>query len=87
MTVFTIYYIPHRGNDFDGNVVGQAYLNAMCSANSVGAVQDTHLSIQSTASTFAHELGHVFSLEHDTRECTFMHDYTIIYIIYIFIYT
>ena len=57
-----------RGNDFDNNTVGQAYLDTMCSANSVGVVQDIHSSVQSTGSTFAHEVGHILSLEHDTRE-------------------
>lgn len=56
----------NRGQDLSGNTVGIAYLNTMCGSASVGLVQDGSRSTSSTGSTFAHELGHIFSMEHDT---------------------
>lgn len=46
--------------------MGIAFLDTMCGSASVGVVQDRHLSTASTASTFAHEMGHILSMEHDT---------------------
>ena len=62
-------FFYNRANDFDGNTVGIAYLNALCGSASVGVVQDSHYSSASTGSTFAHELGHLFSCDHDISEC------------------
>ena len=59
-----------RGNDFSGNTVGIAYLNTMCGSASVGVVQDKHSSATGTGSTFAHEMGHILSMSHDTCECS-----------------
>ena len=38
----------------------------MCGSASVGVVQEAGRSTSSSASTFAHELGHVLNLQHDT---------------------
>ena len=59
-------YFYFRGNDFDANTVGFAYVNTMCGSASVGTVQDRHSSVTSTGSTFAHEIGHLLDLGHDS---------------------
>ena len=51
--------------------MGIAYLDAMCSSFGVGVLQDGRRSLSSSGSTFAHELGHIFSLDHDT--CKYRH--------------
>lgn len=50
--------------------MGIAFLDTMCGSASVGVVQDRHLSTAGTASTFAHEMGHILSMEHDTGMCS-----------------
>ena len=67
-TVYNNYYFSNRGLDLTQNTVGIAFLNTMCGSASVGVVQDGPRSTSSSASTFAHELGHVFNLEHDTSK-------------------
>ena len=62
------YYFSNRGLDLTQNTVGIAFLNTMCGSASVGVVQDGPRSTTSSASTFAHELGHVFNLDHDTSK-------------------
>ena len=37
----------------------------MCDSASVGVIQDKHGSSISTGSTFAHEMGHLFNMDHD----------------------
>ena len=46
----------------------------MCSdLNSIGLVQDTRRSVASTGGITAHELGHIFNMNHDDGSecCTF----------------
>ena len=62
-------FFSSRGYDLQGNTVGIAYLSTMCGSASVGVVQDRHSSASSTGSTFAHEVGHLLSMEHDTSMC------------------
>lgn len=57
-----------RGQDLSGSTVGIAFLNTMCGTASVGVVQEAGRSTTSSASTFAHELGHNFNLQHDTSK-------------------
>ena len=61
-------YATNRGQDLSGNTVGIAYLNTMCGSASVGVVQEGSRSTASSGSTFAHEVGHLFNLQHDTSE-------------------
>ena len=49
----------------DGTTVGIAFVGAMCGPSSVGLVEDFG-SLATVASTAAHELGHIFSMQHDT---------------------
>ena len=51
--------------------MGIAFVGTMCSTtSSVGVTQDGGRSLSSVASTAAHELGHVFNMNHDGRtEC------------------
>ena len=62
------FTLNHSGRDLSQNTVGIAYLNTMCGSASVGVVQDGSRSTRSTGSTFAHELGHLFNLQHDTSK-------------------
>jgi predicted Zn-dependent protease len=46
--------------------VGIAFVGTMCSTtSSVGVTQDGGRSLSSVATTAAHELGHVFNMNHD----------------------
>ena len=57
----------HRGVDLNGNTVGIAFIRAMCSdSNSVGVTQDGGGSLDQVGSTAAHELGHIFNMDHDS---------------------
>lgn len=56
---------PISGVNLDGNTVGIANIRAMCGQFSRGLTQDTGRSIEGTGSTAAHELGHIFNMEHD----------------------
>ena len=38
----------------------------MCGVASVGVVQDRHSSTSATGSTFAHEVGHLLDMQHDS---------------------
>ena len=56
----------HSGVDIDGDTAGIAFLRTMCSdSNSVGVTQDGGGSLSSVASIAAHELGHIFNMNHD----------------------
>ena len=56
----------HRGIDLDGTTVGIAFTRAMCSdSSSVGVTQDRGASLDVVGSIAAHELGHIFNMEHD----------------------
>ena len=54
------------GVNLDGNTVGIAFIRTMCSDTaSVGLSQDGARSLESIGSTAAHELGHIFNMNHD----------------------
>ena len=56
----------HSGIDLNGSTVGFAFVGTMCSeTHSVGLTQDGGRNLASTASTVAHELGHIFNMNHD----------------------
>lgn len=56
----------HSGIDLDNDTVGIAFTGVMCdSLRSVGVTQDGGRAVSSVSSTAAHELGHLFSMEHD----------------------
>eukprot|EP00731_Ephydatia_muelleri_P019725 Em0012g550a len=57
------------GVDMDGTTVGIAFVGTMCGTSSVGVVQDFG-SLAAVGSTTAHEMGHIFSMQHDTGTCT-----------------
>jgi len=62
---FNLFSVYTSGIDLDGQTTGLAPLGAMCSRISAGLTQDTGSSVVSTATTSAHELGHIFDMEHD----------------------
>ena len=67
MLLFSI--IINSGIDLDGSTVGVAFVGTMCSpTSSVGVTQDGGRSLSSTASTAAHELGHIFNMGHDGKK-------------------
>ena len=56
------------GVEIDGDTVGIAFIGEMCSdTHSVGVTQDGGGSLSSVASTAAHELGHIFNMNHDGK--------------------
>ena len=62
-------FVPssHRGIDLDEDTVGIAFTRTMCSdSNSVGVTQDGGASLDVVSSTAAHELGHIFNMDHDS---------------------
>lgn len=57
-----------RGRDLDGNNIGIAYIGTMCNrGSSIGLTQDGGRGIDSVGSTAAHELGHIFNMNHDGK--------------------
>jgi len=59
------------GIDLDGTTVGIAPLGAMCTSFANGVTQDTGRSVASVGAIAAHELGHIFDMDHDDgRECS-----------------
>eukprot|EP00731_Ephydatia_muelleri_P029669 Em0021g192a len=57
------------GISLNSFVVGLAYVSGMCSSYSVNLVEDFG-SLPAVASTTAHELGHLFSMQHDNINCS-----------------
>ena len=58
----------HSGVEIEGDTAGIAYLTRMCSdTESVGLTQDGGCSLSSVASIAAHELGHIFNMNHDGK--------------------
>ena len=60
------------GIDLDGQTIGLAPIGAMCSRISAGLTQDTGTSVASVSSTAAHELGHIFNMNHDDAPSEFI---------------
>ena len=62
--------LNYSGIEFDGTTIGIAYTATMCEylRSSVGLVQDGGGQLEQLISTTAHELGHIFAMDHDTRE-------------------
>ena len=66
---YILSHVLHRGIDLDGDIVGKAFVNEMCSdTHSVGVTQDGGRAISSVGVTAAHELGHIFNMGHDGSE-------------------
>ena len=54
------------GIDLDGATIGFAPVGTMCLGSRAGGLtQDTGASTASVASTAAHEVGHIFNMNHD----------------------
>lgn len=53
------------GKDFEGNTVGVAYLNTLCSTNYGYGINQVRAASTTTALTIAHEMGHNFGASHD----------------------
>ena len=49
--------------------MGLAFAGAMCGSQSVGLTQDGGRSLTSVVSTAAHELGHIFDMNHYDEIC------------------
>ena len=57
------------GNELVGSTIGIAFTATMCEPRSaVGLVQDGGANLEDLISTTAHELGHIFAMDHDIRE-------------------
>ena len=79
----------YRGNDFAGNTIGIAFIDRMCDLfSSVGVVEDRpSRSSSQVGSTFAHELGHLLSMDHDNSQYIIIHTHIIYKMILIYIHT
>ncbi|XP_071391813.1 zinc metalloproteinase-disintegrin-like MTP4 [Centroberyx affinis] len=53
------------GIDFEGATVGLAFIGTLCSAHSVGVVQDHNSRAIAIGATLAHEMGHNLGMDHD----------------------
>ncbi|XP_054457268.1 zinc metalloproteinase-disintegrin-like brevilysin H2a [Anoplopoma fimbria] len=53
------------GIDFEGSTVGLAYIGTLCSAHSVGVIQDHNDRSTAVGATLAHEMGHNLGMNHD----------------------
>ncbi|XP_069557617.1 disintegrin and metalloproteinase domain-containing protein 28 [Brachyistius frenatus] len=53
------------GIDFEGPTVGLAYIGTLCSAHSVGIVQDHNDQAIAVGATLTHEMGHNLGMDHD----------------------
>ena len=59
-----IGHLMAGGRQFPGNVVGKAYINALCSSYGVGV--SVQLGFNSMITLVAHEIGHNAAADHDT---------------------
>ena len=67
MCCISCYCTSIRGISIDQPTVGIAYVSQMCSAySSVGVIEDIGGAVTSVGAILAHELGHLFSMQHDT---------------------
>ena len=61
-----MYFIYVRVIDLDGDTVGVAFVETMCFVHgSVGLTQDGGVSLSEAVALAAHELGHIFNMDHD----------------------
>ena len=69
MHLYNYYYMcvrMYRSIDFNGRILGVAPLGTMCRGRSAaGLTQDTGQSVAYVGSIAAHELRHIFNMEHD----------------------
>ena len=60
------YYFHSSGIDLDSTVIGRAFVGTMCNRrSSTGITQDGGMSFSRVVTTAAHELGHIFNMNHD----------------------
>ena len=80
MCICCVALSAYRGNDFAGNIAGIAFVNRMCDLfSSVGVVEGRpSRSSSQVGSTFAHELGHLLSMDHDHSQYIIKHTHTYI---------
>ena len=65
-----------RGTVFEGNTIGIAFTATICETprSAVGLVHDGGGELDQLISTTAHELGHIFAMDHDDGEkCTLIY--------------
>ncbi len=55
--------------NFDGDTVGIAYLNAVCTSNKYHCLQDFTTNSEQLRCMTSHEIGHNFSCQHDSQGC------------------
>lgn len=71
-----------RGIDIEGSTIGIAFVDGMCFRQfSTGVTQDGDGNLPNVISTAAHELGHIFNMDHDEPSMN-----TLLYIIEAILY-
>ena len=66
MIIMNFFYYYFSGVKLNNNVIGTAYVGTMCTIQyAVGLIQDFS-SAAAVSSTAAHELGHIFNMQHDS---------------------
>ena len=66
LNIMISYFSLSRGIDLDDPTVGLAFVGQMCNReSSTGLTQDGGGSLVSVVTVAAHELGHIFNMEHD----------------------
>ncbi|KAL7633269.1 UNVERIFIED_CONTAM: hypothetical protein RMT77_016374 [Armadillidium vulgare] len=60
------------GHDFNGTIIGRAYVGTMCENHSVAIVQHfpKNVSLSTVAMTIVHEMGHTLGAQHDDLNCS-----------------